>query len=448
VSMPFDFHNDDHPEGLASARVRMMQPYAGKGRGMQFPMAKGTEVLLTFVDGDPDRPLIAGAINTAAAPGPVTADNQTESVIQTGGNNRIRMEDKEGTERMVLESPAANSWVRIGTTNDPITLNGAAIVRLELTQTYADPGAVGEPETGVTATPITTILTKQGDATFSGFEADMLGNEGIYTYTYQSGADTAKRKVYVGASIEATKDVSGIRVRTAGVSWSEGMGRVGSFIGGPPPAPAILSQRVSSGPTHNDPEQIGNMIGNFGAAYRPTGLLTRYNDKDTGKIKGLTWDQAIADAHVSVSSMDTFNTQEGNIYDFGGYWNYNLGNSYVENHIDQTAALNQDQALASTITDTYKTELATLEAQLVTLKKEGAHLDGIYAREEPYDFDVDGDGDRNVDVEAVAKQADITAKEAEIKQKKLAKPFKPVHDLLNVGGPKWSSIIWPTGTVC
>jgi len=122
VSMPFDFHNDDHPEGLRSARVRMMQPYAGKNRGMQFPMAKGTEVLLSFVDGDPDRPIIAGAINTAAAPGPVTADNQTESVIQTGGNNKIRFEDKAGSERIVMQSPRSNSWLRIGAPNDPVAI--------------------------------------------------------------------------------------------------------------------------------------------------------------------------------------------------------------------------------------------------------------------------------------------------------------------------------------
>jgi hypothetical protein len=41
-----------------------------------------------------------------------------------------------------------------------------------------------------------------------------------------------------------------------------------------------------------------------------------------------------------VSSLDTFTTQEGNIYDFGGYWNYNLGNSYAEDHLDQSAVLN------------------------------------------------------------------------------------------------------------
>ncbi len=39
---------------------------------------------------------------------------------------------------------------------------------------------------------------------------------------------------------------------------------------------------------------------------------------------------------MTLSRGDSFNTQEGNIYDFGGYWNYNLGNSYEENHMEQS----------------------------------------------------------------------------------------------------------------
>ncbi|MAS25492.1 MAG: hypothetical protein CMI08_12715 [Oceanospirillaceae bacterium] len=37
---------------------------------------------------------------------------------------------------------------------------------------------------------------------------------------------------------------------------------------------------------------------------------------------------------------DKLHWHNGNLYDFGGYWNYNLGNSYEENFIDQEAPLN------------------------------------------------------------------------------------------------------------
>jgi len=117
VKLPFD--QSDMDGGKASRWVRMSQPYAGAEHGMHFPLHKGTEVLLTFVDGDPDRPVIAGAVPNPETTSPVTAANQSESVIQTGGRNKIRIEDLLGSERIIMETPAANSWIRLGTPNDP-----------------------------------------------------------------------------------------------------------------------------------------------------------------------------------------------------------------------------------------------------------------------------------------------------------------------------------------
>ena len=88
VKLPFDI-NDEHTDGKGSAPIRMMQPYAGKNRGMQFPLVKGTEVLLTFIEGNPDRPVIAGAVANPETLSPVNAENQSESVIQTGGFIKI-----------------------------------------------------------------------------------------------------------------------------------------------------------------------------------------------------------------------------------------------------------------------------------------------------------------------------------------------------------------------
>jgi len=117
IILPFDLSG--RSDGKASAWVRMAQPYAGSNQGMHFPLHKGTEVLLTFIDGDPDRPIIAAAVPNPETPSPVAADNQTMSVIHTGGQNRIAMEDKEGSERILLHSPNQGSYVRIGAPNDP-----------------------------------------------------------------------------------------------------------------------------------------------------------------------------------------------------------------------------------------------------------------------------------------------------------------------------------------
>ena len=53
------------------------------------------------------------------------------------------------------------------------------------------------------------------------------------------------------------------------------------------------------------------------------------------------WQYLVDRGKVTIAKGDTFNTLEGNMYDFGGYWNYNLGNSYAEDHLDQSAELNK-----------------------------------------------------------------------------------------------------------
>lgn len=70
VILPFDLK--EKKGGRASCPVRMMQPYGGKREGMHFPLRKGTEVLLAFIDGDPDRPVIAGAVPNPETPSVVT----------------------------------------------------------------------------------------------------------------------------------------------------------------------------------------------------------------------------------------------------------------------------------------------------------------------------------------------------------------------------------------
>ncbi len=115
VVLPFDMTGKGG--GRASRWIRMAQPYSGQGFGMHFPLHKGTEVLLTFVDGDPDRPIIAGSVPNPETMSPVTSGNHTRSIIRTGGNNEIALEDHEGGQLIKMSSPTKNSFIRIGAPN-------------------------------------------------------------------------------------------------------------------------------------------------------------------------------------------------------------------------------------------------------------------------------------------------------------------------------------------
>jgi type VI secretion system secreted protein VgrG len=98
------FDESDLGAGKASTRLRMMQPHGGGTEGFHFPLRKGTEVLLTFLGGDPDRPIIAGVVPTIVTPSAVTNANHTRNVIQTGGRNRIELEDKQGGWRSTVDT--------------------------------------------------------------------------------------------------------------------------------------------------------------------------------------------------------------------------------------------------------------------------------------------------------------------------------------------------------
>src|SRR3546814_1591852 len=83
-----------------SAWLRMATPYAGGSAssglgnaGMHFPLREGTEVLISFLNGNPDRPVIMAALHNVEAPSVVTATNPGDNIIQTPGGNTLAMRD-------------------------------------------------------------------------------------------------------------------------------------------------------------------------------------------------------------------------------------------------------------------------------------------------------------------------------------------------------------------
>lgn len=117
-NVKFKFDDSNLKGGKASTFVRMMQPHGGGIEGFHFPLRKGTEVVFSFLGGDPDRPVISGVVPNAVTPSPVTSGNHTKNVIQTGGRNRFELEDKAGQERITLSTPHTNSYIRFGSHNE------------------------------------------------------------------------------------------------------------------------------------------------------------------------------------------------------------------------------------------------------------------------------------------------------------------------------------------
>jgi type VI secretion system secreted protein VgrG len=114
----------------SSCWIRVSQPWAGRNWGAIAIPRIGQEVVVDFLEGDPDRPIITGRVYNARQMPPYSLPaNQTQSGIKSrsskeGGSanfNEIRFEDKKGAEvltihaeRTMRESVEASQYITVG----------------------------------------------------------------------------------------------------------------------------------------------------------------------------------------------------------------------------------------------------------------------------------------------------------------------------------------------
>ena len=111
VRMLWDRTTSAH--GTDNTWVRVAQPWAGPKTGAYFWPRLGDEVLIQFVEGDPDDPILMGSVyNASAMPKYALPDMSTRTGIFTrslkaGGAdnaNELRFEDKAGSEQIFINA--------------------------------------------------------------------------------------------------------------------------------------------------------------------------------------------------------------------------------------------------------------------------------------------------------------------------------------------------------
>ncbi len=113
VKVHFYWDRHDQSNENSSCWIRVSQSWAGKNWGsMQIPRI-GQEVIVSFLEGDPDRPIITGRVYNAEQTVPYDLpENATQSGMKSrsskGGTpanfNEIRMEDKKGLEQLYIHA--------------------------------------------------------------------------------------------------------------------------------------------------------------------------------------------------------------------------------------------------------------------------------------------------------------------------------------------------------
>jgi uncharacterized protein involved in type VI secretion and phage assembly len=131
-------------------RLRLMQPHAGAASGVHFPLPGNTEALVAFTDGDPDRPVILGALPNPLNPSVVTSgdtsvtpplpDTHEKNIIKTPSGHILELDDNRDAPKITLTSKNGHILTLDDTARAPqITLQSNHGHKLTLDDSAAAP---------------------------------------------------------------------------------------------------------------------------------------------------------------------------------------------------------------------------------------------------------------------------------------------------------------------
>jgi type VI secretion system secreted protein VgrG len=111
IKVQFPWDRLGKKNDTSSPWIRVAQPVAGKGFGTLFLPRVGQEVVVTYLNGDPERPLVTGCVYNSSNTTPVTLPaNSTQSTIKTRSSksgtagNELRFEDKKDSEQFFMHA--------------------------------------------------------------------------------------------------------------------------------------------------------------------------------------------------------------------------------------------------------------------------------------------------------------------------------------------------------
>lgn len=165
--VPVKFHWDyrDPNSTQTAAMVRNMYPAAGSNRGFIFIPQVGDEVMVSFEDGDPDRPIIVGRVYSGKTYPPIAQDAKpAQSIIKPNiqsGSNQFVFDDAQGKENIKI----------LAKNNMNINVDGAMDMDVEgdlvMIATNVDITATGNIITGNIFTMAGTFITSMALKTIS-----------------------------------------------------------------------------------------------------------------------------------------------------------------------------------------------------------------------------------------------------------------------------------------
>jgi len=272
VCVQFFWDRARKPNTVDNTWVRVAQSWAGNGWGAYFWPRVKDEVVVQFLNGDPDNPVVTGSVyNGVNVPKYALPENSTRTGIVTrsskGGSastaNELRFEDKTGAEQIYLHAEkdmdltVENDQRRSVGGNDSLTVTGAQMEKIGGNSSLTIGGNLAESVGGNADLAIGGNQTEAVGSNFSLNVGQDHNHKVGSNYAVSSGQNVylnGGMNVVIEAGVQLTLSAAGgfITIGPAGVAISGTMvlinsgGAAGS--GTPPQVPSPASPTAPDTP--------------------------------------------------------------------------------------------------------------------------------------------------------------------------------------------------------
>jgi type VI secretion system secreted protein VgrG len=137
VKVQFHWDREGQSNEMSSCYVRVASPWAGEGMGGVSIPRVGQEVVVDFLDGNPDRPIIVGRVYNGnnMPPFGMEVSGIRSKTVKGGGYNELAMHDAPGSELLNLQAERNMDTLVKNDQNNTIKANKATQVDLDHTET-------------------------------------------------------------------------------------------------------------------------------------------------------------------------------------------------------------------------------------------------------------------------------------------------------------------------
>jgi type VI secretion system secreted protein VgrG len=182
VKVQFHWDREGKRDQSSSCWIRVATHWAGMNWGAIHLPRIGQEVVVDFLEGDPDRPIIVGSVYNAMQTVPYQLPaNSTQSGIKSnsskggGGYNQIRFEDKKGSEEVLIHAQKDM--------NTTVEHDETLAVRHDETISISNNRStdVGKDDTTTIGNNMTLTVNKDRAATVSGSDSETVYKDSTVT---------------------------------------------------------------------------------------------------------------------------------------------------------------------------------------------------------------------------------------------------------------------------